>query len=200
MKLFHAVASPFARKVRIAAAERGLALDLVAAAVTPVKPDPTVKAMNPSGKIPTLLADDGTALYDSRVIVEYLDSLGDAPKLIPAAGKARWKALTLQSLADEMLDAAVLGRYETFLRPADKRWDEWIAGIHGKIDDSLKALAAETAHLSGPVDIGVIAAACALGYLDFRYPDKNWRAAHPGLAGWYAGFAERPSMKATVPA
>ncbi len=201
MKLFHNIASPFVRKVRVLAAETGQSarIELVQSVFTPVQPDRELFGSNPLGKIPTLLLDDGTALYDSRVICEYLDSLHEGPKMFPALGPARWAALTRQAQGDGILDAAVGTRYELALRDPSRQWPEWIENQRQKYRRSLDALEAESGSLDGAVDIGVITAACALGYLDFRYPDEGWRDARPGLAGWYAAFRERESMRTTAP-
>ena len=201
MKLFHNIASPFVRKVRVLAAETGQSarIELVQSVFTPVQPDQELFASNPLGKIPTLLLDDGTALYDSRVICEYLDSLHEGPRMFPAEGSARWAALTRQAQADGILDAAVGTRYELALRDPSRQWPEWIENQRQKYRRSLDALEAESASLDGAVDIGVITAACALGYLDFRYPDEGWRDTRPGLAEWYATFRERDSMRTTAP-
>jgi glutathione S-transferase len=202
VKLFHSPASPYVRKVLVCAIERGLfdRIEIVAAAASPINPDKSIKAHNPTGKIPTLVTDDGMAIYDSRVICEYLDSLGRAPKLFPARGAERWAALVLQALADEVLTAAVNNRYENVLRPAEKRWSEWSAGQLGKITGALDKLdALHIKHLGAHRNIGTIAVACMLGYLDFRYADLDWRTGHPKLAAWYAKASKRPAMKATVP-
>lgn len=202
MKLMFSPTSPFVRKVMICAIERGLEdrIEKVASAANPINQDPTIKAVNPTGKVPTLIADDGRALYDSRVICEYLDSLGRAPRLFPARGPRRFVALVLQSAADEMTDAALLARYETFARPEPLRWNDWTEGNLRKMRDSCDLFAREhIEHLEGNLDVGVIAVACALSYLDFRFPDLKWREGRPRLAKWFAGFEARPSMKATVP-
>jgi len=201
MKLFHNIASPFVRKVRVLAAETGLAsrMELVQSVFTPVSPDTDLFASNPLGKIPTLMLDDGTALFDSRVICEYLDSLHAGPKMFPSEGEARWAALARQALGDGILDAAVGTRYELALRDPSRQWPEWIENQRQKYRRSLDALEAEAASLDGALDIGVITAACALGYLDFRYPDEGWRDTRPGLARWYASFSERESMRTTAP-
>ena len=201
MKLFHNIASPFVRKVRVLAAETGLAsrIELVQSVFTPVSPDTDLFASNPLGKIPTLMLDDGTALYDSRVICEYLDSLHTGRKMFPSECEARWAALARQSLGDGILDAAVGTRYELALREPSRQWPEWIENQRQKYRRSLDALEAEAATLEGSIDIGVITAACALGYLDFRYPDEGWRDTRPGLAQWYASFTERDSMRSTTP-
>lgn len=199
MKLYHSPASPFVRKVRALAIETGIAdrIELAATAVTPTSPDADVCADNPLGKLPTLVTDDGVGLYDSRVICEYLDGQHGGTPMFPADGDARWTALRRQALADGILDAAVNTRYETFLRPEGHRWPEWVEGQMGKVRRGLDVLEAEG--LDGTVDIGTIAVGCALGYLDFRFPDEGWRDTRPNLAAWYGTFAERPSMSGTVP-
>jgi len=134
-------------------------------------------------------------LYDSRVICEYLDSLHEGPRLFPP-GAARWVALRQQAMADGLLDAALLRRYES-LRPADQRSAEWDSGQRGKVERALDAAEREAAGLGEPVTIGAIAIACALGYLDLRFAADAWRQGRPALAGWYEAFAKRSSMLAT---
>ena len=199
MKLYYATASPFVRKVMVLAIETGLIddIELVKVALSPVQPDADVCADNPLGKIPTLVRDDGGALFDSRVICEYLDGLHDGPRMFPESGEARWTALRRQALVDGILDAAVSTRYETFLRPEELRWRDWVDGQMGKVRRGLDVLEGE--RLNGAIDIGTIAVACMLGYLDFRFPDEGWRDARPGLAAWYEEMAARPAMTRTVP-
>jgi len=202
VKLFFSPASPFVRKVMVCAIERGIdgQIEKLGSAAHPIKQDAAIKAHNPTGKVPTLVADDGMAIYDSRVICEFLDSVGSAPALFPAAGTDRWKALVLQSAADEMLDAALLARYETVARPETLRWPDWHEGQITKIHTTVKTYSdAWIGHLESRLDIGTVAAAVSLGYLDFRFPDIGWRQGNDRLAAWYAAFAERPSMKATQP-
>ncbi|MGI9334601.1 MAG: glutathione S-transferase family protein, partial [Gammaproteobacteria bacterium] len=138
-------------------------------------------------------------LYDSRVICEYLDSLHKRKKKFPSRGEARFTALTLQALGDGMLDAAVNMRYETFLRPEQLRWPEWIEGQRKKFRRPLGVLEARAGDLEGPLSIGTITIGCALGYLDFRYGDDPWRNTHPRLAAWFKKFERRRSMKETAP-
>jgi glutathione S-transferase len=199
MKLRYSSASPYVRKVMVAAHETGLAgrIELLPAAVAPTVLNPDIAAENPLVKLPTLVTDDGQCLFDSRVIVEYLDSLHGGRRLFPAEGPARWTALRRQATADGLLDAAILIRYEHILRPEPLLWTEWIEGQFRKLRQALALLAAE--ELGTELTIGEITAGCALGYLDFRYPDEDWRAAHPTLATWYAKIAERPSFVATWP-
>jgi glutathione S-transferase len=201
MKIYYSVTSPFVRKCLVSAHELGLRerLELVSAAPHPVNRDAALVAVNPLGKVPTLITDEGSVIFDSRVICEYLNTLGDG-QLIPAPGLARWRVLTDQTLADGMLDAAVLTRYETNARPEALRWDGWIGGQLEKVSCGLAELERRAGELAGRIDVGTIAIGCALGYLDFRYASMAWRARHPAMAAWYAAFAQRESMKTTQPA
>ena len=201
MKLHYNVASPYARKVMAVAIETGQddRIEPVTRTMSPVKPDADLAADNPLGKVPCLVTEDGAALYDSPVICEYLDSLHDGPKMFPAAGPARWRALRRQAEGDGIMDAAVLTRYETFLRPEERRWPEWIEGQKLKFRRALDALEAEAEDFGDTVDIGTITIGCALGYLDFRYGDEDWRATRPRLAAWFERFSERPSMARSAP-
>lgn len=200
MQLIYAAASPFARKVRVLAAETGLLarIELLDTAVLPTTLNERVNALNPLGKIPVLLTDDGQALYDSRVICEYLDTQHQGPKLLPE-GAARWPVLRMAALADGLMDAALLARYERAVRPAELQWTAWLEGQLGKIQRALAELERQVDHLQGPLDLAQIGVACALGYLDFRFADLDWRAAHPGLAAFHQVFAQRGSMQASAP-
>ena len=199
MKLRYSGASPYVRKVMVAAHETGLAdrIELAPVSVAPTLLNPEVAAENPLVKVPTLVLADGTSLFDSRVIVEYLDTLHPGRRLFPAEGPARWTALRRQAIGDGLLDAALLIRYENNLRPEPQRWPDWIEGQFRKLRQALAALAAEK--LGTELTIGEITAGCALGYLDFRFPDEDWRMAHPALESWFAGISERPSFAATLP-
>ncbi|HEX6980713.1 MAG TPA: glutathione S-transferase N-terminal domain-containing protein [Alphaproteobacteria bacterium] len=202
MKLFFSPASPYVRKVIVTAIETGLdaRIERLPSAAHPVNRDMSIVAKNPLGKVPTFILDDGMVLYDSRVICEYLDSLHSGPRIFPASGAARWKALQLQALGDGLLDAALLARYESVVRPSDRFWQPWADGQMAKIDSSLDAIEAEAAGFGTRVDIGTITIGCALGYLDFRFGSKDWRAGRPKAAEWYASFVKRPSMQASMPA
>lgn len=193
-------ASPFARKTRIVVRESGLTARVqeIDTTVSPVAPNKDLAGTNPLVKIPALLLDDGTTLYDSRVICEYLDSLASA-RLFPASGVERWNALRLQSLADGILDAAVLTRYETAVRPEPLRWQDWIAGQRAKIDGGLAALEHEQPGWGGAFTIGQVGAACVLGYLDFRFPAIDWRGSHPRLKAWFEEVSARASIRDTAP-
>jgi len=200
MKIFCSGASPFARKCLVAAAELGLSdrIECLPGAANPVNRDRTIVAHNPLGKVPTLIADDGSVLYDSRVICEYLDAMGGG-KLIPREGAARWRVLVEQSLADGINDAAILARYETALRPEALRWNDWTAGQLEKVTSGLAEIEARADGLADRVDLGTVAFACALGYLDLRFASLAWRDRHPKTAAWFERFAARPSMVATRP-
>ena len=201
MKLFYSALSPYVRKCLVAAHELGLRerIELVPAAAHPVNRDRAIVAHNPLGKVPTLILDEGTVLYDSRVICEYLNALGNG-KLVPTSGPARWTALVDQSLADGMMDAAVLTRYETVLRPEPLRWSDWITGQLDKVTCALAELEHRAAGFGDRVDLGTIAVGCALGYLDFRFASLAWRDKHPNASAWFERFGARASMVATRPA
>lgn len=200
MQIFHSATSPFVRKCLIAAHELGLRdrLELVPASPHPIKRDAAIVARNPLGKAPTMIGDDGVVLFDSRVICEYLNALGDG-HLIPASGPARWRSLVDESLGDGIIDAAVLIRYENALRPANLRWSEWSDGQLDKVHCGLAEIERRAAAFAERVDVGTIAVGCALGYLDFRFASLAWRANHPIAAAWFARFERRESMKATLP-
>jgi glutathione S-transferase len=200
MKLFYSQTSPFVRKCLVTAHELDLAkrLELVAAAPHPVNRDRSVVERNPLGKIPALVTAQDTVLFDSRVICEYLNSLGDG-HLLPASGERRFAILTDQALADGLMDAAVLTRYEAAVRPESVRWPAWIDAQMEKVSSALSAFEQRAAAWGTRLDLGVIALGCALGYLDFRYADLRWRAGSPELARWYEQFAARPSMTTTRP-
>ncbi|MDP9902970.1 glutathione S-transferase family protein [Variovorax ginsengisoli] len=200
MKLHFSAGSPFVRKCMVVAHELGIAdrFELLPAAAHPVKRDARIIESNPLGQVPTLTCDDGTVLYDSRVICEYLDAeFGGA--LFPAAGPARWRCLTEVALADGMTGAALLARYETAARPAPTQWPDWIDGQLAKVHSGIAWLDHAAPGFGDRVDIGTIAFGCALGYVDFRFPQVDWRAASPATAQWFARFSERPSMQQTVP-
>jgi len=200
MKIFYAAASPFVRKCLVVAHELGLRerLELVPATAHPINRSATIVAHNPLGKMPTLVIEDGTVLYDSPVICEYFNTLGNG-QLIPSAGHARWRALVDQALADGIMDAAVLVRYEQAVRPESLRWPEWVTGQLQKVSSALAAIERQAATFGDRVDIGTIAMGCALGYLDLRFAALAWREQHPATAGWFERFSARESMNATRP-
>jgi glutathione S-transferase len=201
MKLWYSPASPFARKVRVAAIELGLAerIELAEVTVSPAKPNTDLARENPLIKVPALRAEDGAVLYDSRVICEYLDALAGGGRLFPAAASGRWRALTRQALGDGVLDAGILRRYELVLRPESLRWNDWLAGQQAKIDHALDVAERDCAGWGEAFDIGHITIGCALGWLDFRFADFDWRASRRQLAAWMARIGARASMAQTVP-
>ncbi len=200
MRLYHSPASPFVRKVMVVLNETGLidGVTLVPASGTALDPGTMPVAQNPLGKIPALERDEGGTLYDSRVICRYLDHRGNGG-LYPVEPEL-WDILTLEATADGIMDAAVLMVYESRVRPEEIRMPAWVQGQWGKVSRALDALNDRwLAHLNGPLNIGQIATGCALGYLDFRHADRDWRAGRDGLAGWYESFSRRPAMERTVP-
>lgn len=201
MKLYINKASPFARKARILAREAGIAdrIEEIETVVSPVNMNETLARENPLVKIPALVTDTGETYYDSPVICEYLDTLHRKPKLFPEPGPQRFAALRWQALTDGIMDAAVLSRYETAVRPESFRWKDWIEGQKRKVFGGLDALEAEAASWRDEFGIAQIGAACALGYLDFRFPDWGWRSGHPKLAAWFERVSRRPSVTATMP-
>jgi glutathione S-transferase len=200
MKLYYSPTSPFARKCLVAASELGLVdrIELVPAAPHPVNRDAALVALNPLGKVPTLVTDDGAVLFDSRVISEYLDAQAGF-RLLPREGPARYLALTQQALADGVMDAAVLARYEMAARPEALRWQAWTDGQLAKVASALDAVEVAARAFGDRVDLGTIAVGCALGYLDFRYASLRWRDGRPAAAAWFETFGARPSMVATRP-
>ncbi len=200
MVLFDSSSSPFVRKVNLVIHLLGLEsrIERRSQNAHPVARDAALVRHNPLGQAPTLLREDGRVLCDSRVVCEYLDSLAGGG-LFPPAGDARWQALLLQSLADGLLDAGVLLRYEGHTRPPPQRWQGWVDAQWTKIDSVLDHFEQDVIGWGARVDIGTLTAGCALGYLDFRFEDVDWRAQHPCLAQWYAPFAQQPAMQATWP-
>jgi glutathione S-transferase len=197
MRLYYSASSPFARKVRIAAREKGLAGSIMEVECNPFRNPPELCAVNKLAKVPTLVAGD-MVLYDSPVICEYLDSRKDGHRLIPMAGGDRWRVLCAQALADGCMELAVQLTIER-RRPegeqspsAQARWRNQIAGAVEMMDEQL-------GDLSAILNLGHIAFACALGYLDFRHGDMDWRATHPALADWYDPFALRTALQETAP-
>lgn len=201
MKLYHSPASPFVRKVMVVLHETGQldAVDLVPAAGTPLAPGTMPVDDNPLGKLPTLITDDGQALYDSRVINRYLDRRAQTAGLY-GAGPGLWRTLTLEALADGIMDAAILMVYEKRCRPEEAWQQDWIEAQWSKVARALDELERTWIdHLEAGLDIGGIGVGCALGYLDFRHPDRDWRSAHPKLAAWFEAVSRRPSFRGTVP-
>jgi glutathione S-transferase len=187
--------SPFVRKVRIAASALGLESRIQVTFADTGDPNDSLRGENPLGKIPALVLESGEVLFDSAVIVEYLDWLAGGGKVIPADPALRFRSLTAEALADGIMEAAVLLRYETLWREPDKRSETWIAHHTGKIERALAVSERSPPEELG--DIGTIALACALGYLDLRFEGK-WRSAHPRLVAWLDVFSEAtPAFEAT---
>ncbi len=200
MQLYTSPTTPFGRKVEVLILESGLSdrVTLTRVAGSPLDPGNLPLHRNPLGKIPALVTDAGQAMFDSRVICRYLDDLSGAGLYL--AGEALWPVLTLEALADGVLEAALLMVYELRLRPEAMRFAPWIDGQWAKITRALDAV--ETAGpgpLDGPLTMAQIALGCALGYLDFRHDSRDWRQGRPVLAAWAKGFEKRPAMLATAP-
>ena len=196
MKLAYSPNSPYVRKCVALAIQRGI--DKQVELWTVGTTDPALLKVNPLSKVPTLVLDDGTALYDSPVICEYLDSVGDGPKMFPPVGPARWKALRQEALGDGILDATQPRRREIAL-PQDEGRQTYIALQQAKVKAALAVLEAEADSLGMLTNIGEITIACALGYMDFRYANEPWRPGHPKLEAWYAKVSAMPAMAQTVP-
>jgi glutathione S-transferase len=197
MKLHWSPRSPFVRKVMIAAHETGLVdrLTCVRTVVAMTAPNAALLPDNPLSKIPTLVLDDGSPLYDSGVICEYLDTLHDGSKLFPADPKVRWIAVRRHALGNGLLDLLILWRNERErAQPSQAHLDAYAV----KYKAALDVLEKETPAIAAtPFGIGHIAIGCALSYADFRFADLNWRAEHPQLAAWHKSFSQRPSARAT---
>lgn len=183
-------ASPFGRKVKIAARLLGLMEQIEVVVADTTSESDSLRRQNPLGKIPTLVLEDGTALFDSRVILEYLDHLAGGGRIIPS-GASRFAALTQQALADGIMDAAILQVYESRWREPDRQNEKWVAHQSGKVRRALATL--DRTPPGAPDDgiwhVGQIAVACALGYLDLRFPG-SWGQEHPRLEEWLAAFAQ----------
>jgi glutathione S-transferase len=193
-----APASPFGRKVRIAAALCGFSDRIAVEGTDTIDPADSIRRQNPLGKVPALILENGATLFDSRVIVEFLDAKAGGGIVIPA-GPERFPALTLQALADGLMDAALLQVYEKRWRAADVQHRPWMDHQAGKVDRALAVLEADPPALAATPDVGRIAVACALGYLDLRF-EGIWRKDHPRLVAWLQKFnAAVPSFAETRP-
>jgi glutathione S-transferase len=192
-------ASPFGRKIKIAIGVLGLDRDVRVQAASTQDPQDPLPKQNPLGKIPVLLLDGGEALYDSPVILEYLDALAGGGRILPKEPRQRFAALRLQALADGLMDASILISYEARYRPAEKHEPKWLDLQAGKVARALAFLDGAPPALSSPPDVGQITLACALGYRDFRFAG-TWRKDYPGLVRWLEDFAARvPAFAATAP-
>lgn len=189
--------SPFGRKVKIAASLLGLIDDIRIEIADPTDPNDSVRRQNPLGKIPTLITEDGTALYDSRVILEYLDHRAGGGRILPVVPTARFAALTLQALCDGILDASILQVYEGRWRPSERHEPKWLAYQADKIARALAVLEDAPPKIDPLPSVGQITLACALGYRDLRFPG-TWRAEHPRLVAWLDSFAAQvPAFEKT---
>jgi len=190
--------SPFGRKAVIAASVLGLSDQIKIEPADPTNPADTLRTQNPVGKIPILITEDGLSLFDSRVILEYLDHRAGGGKIIPADPKARFATLRLQALADGITDAQILVLYESRYRPAERHEPKWLDYQQGKVDRGLAALEASALAPAGKMpDAGQIAVACMLGHRDLRFKG-DWRATCPKLVTWLDGFAAAvPAFNAT---
>ena len=204
MKLIGSTTSPYVRKVRIVMAEKKLDYQFVIENVW--ADDTTISTSNPLGKVPCLVMEGGEAVFDSRVIVEYLDTLSPVGKLIPTQGRERAEVKTWEALADGLMDAGLLARMETVWahRPPEQQCQAWIDRQMGKITESLKAMSqglGDKPFCSGiHLSLSDIAVGCALGWLEFRFPEVPWRTEHPNLARLMDKLMQRPSFADTRPA
>jgi glutathione S-transferase len=200
MKLVSSLTTPFGRKVRIVLLEKKIPFELELD--IPWSHDTRVGNFNPLGKVPVLVLKDGETLFDSRVIVEYLEHISPVGNLLPKEAESRIAVRRIEALADGLIDAAALVFLET-KRPEDQRSGEWVARQEGKVFRALEALSEELGErlhfAGGKFSLADIAAGCALGYLDFRFPHIDWRNAHPNLARFAIKMAERKSFQETVP-
>jgi len=198
MKLHYAAASPYARKAHATAIETGMVNKLDLQPTSPWTDPEGYRDINPVGKVPALVRDDGPALYQSNIICEYFDAHG-ATKVYPAAGPERWTAMRQLAAADGILDASVLIRMEGMFHEGDAISQKLIDRQELSVAAALDQLEEEADDLNGPVTIGQIAVACALGYRDFRFDEKNWRHDRPKLAAWFETFSKRDSITRTDP-
>jgi glutathione S-transferase len=203
MKLIGSLTSPYVRKVRVVLAEKKLEFQFVEEDVW--SKDSTIGSANPLGKVPCLIMEGGEAMFDSRVITEYLDTMSPVGKLIPTSGRERAEVKTWEALADGLLDAAIAARLEaTWTGRTDaQRSSAWIDRQMDKIHASLAAMErglGDKPFCSGVyLSLSDVAVGCALGYLDFRFPQLDWRSAHPQLARLFEKLAQRPSFIDTCP-
>ena len=200
MKLTFSPASPFARKVRIAAIELGLIdkIELVPASVAPGTANEDYSRITPLKKLPVLITNDGDVILDSYVIVEYLNEMAGG-SLIPDYGLRRWKAKTNHSLINGMLDSMLLCRYEKMVRPQGLQWQAWSDDHWNRAWTGMARFENMPEVLNGPFDISQIGLVCVLGYADFRFADCGWRKAYPKLDAFHQKMLQRPSVKISVP-
>lgn len=202
MQLIYASTSPYVRKVMVCAylTDQADQIEKLPSAAHPIRRDDRIAIHNPLAKVPTLVTEDGYPLFDSRVICEYLAARSDNHTLFPVAGHPRWQALQQQAMADGLLDAALLARYEKTARPAEMQWSQWVECCLIKIQACLSSIESLAPQLSvSNPSIGEVTIGCALGYLDFRFPELAWRTQYPQAAQWFAQFDVLPAMQATRP-
>jgi len=201
MKLTFSPASPFARKVRIAAIELDLIdkIELVPTTVAPGQANPEYSKIYPLKKLPAMILPDGNIIVDSYVIVEYLDEVAGGGKLIPASGPTRWKVKSDHSMLQAMLDSMLLCRYEKMVRPQGLQWQAWSDDHWNRAWTGMAHFEKQADMLSRPLDISQIALVCVLGYADFRFADCGWRKAYPKLDAFHEKMLARPSVKISVP-
>ncbi len=200
MHLYGSPSSPFVRKVVVSAHEGGIRdrIDVLYRTISPLVMDETVNELYPVGKVPVLVTDDSRTIPDSKFICEYLDSLMDTHRRVLPGGDERWNALYLQSLGDGIMESGVLLRFDVTAKPPEYRWDGWYEAQLRKITRTVDHLETKAEELAGRIDVGVIAVACSLAYLDFRFSDTiDWRAGHPSLTAWFEQFRQRESMVAS---
>ena len=201
MKLLGSVTSPYVRKVRVVMAEKKLDYAFIHEDVWAA--DTAIAQINPLGKVPCLVMEDGSALYDSRVIVEYMDTLTPVCKLLPPNGRDRAEVKNWEALADGVLDAGVLMRLETTLRPEAQQSPDWIARQRGKVHAGLHTMSerlGESSYCNGVhYSLADVAVGCALGWISFRFPDIEWRGDYPNLVRLFDKLSERQSFKDTAP-
>jgi glutathione S-transferase len=201
MKLIGSVASPYVRKVRVVLAEKKLDYDFALENVWGA--ETAIHLSNPLGKVPCLIMEDGSPMYDSRVIAEYLDTLTPVCKLLPPNGRDRADVKVWEALSDGVADAAILARLETTLRPADQQSAAWIERQMGKVHAGLAVMSAnlgESPFCKGNhYTLADVAVGCTLGWLLFRFPEIDWRGDYPNLARLYDKLSERASFKESAP-
>lgn len=197
MRLYSSKLSPWGQRVWMQIRLKDLPIERLGAPGGSLR-SPEFMAINPLGKVPALVLSDGLALFDSPVICEYLDTISGSPRYLPKEGERRWQVLRTQALADGIMDSAVAMIYES-RRPESQRSPDWQRRWQNCILRAVRQLDDDPALLSGPVNLGSIAVACALGYLDFRLPELDWRQPHPHVASSYSTLSEIPGMRATLP-
>jgi glutathione S-transferase len=201
MKLSFSPASPFARKVRIAAIELGLIdrIELMPATVAPGQPNDEYSKITPVKKLPVLILDNGDVILDSYVIAEYLDELAGGGRLIPASGPLRWRVKSDHSLLQAILDSMLLCRYENMVRPKGLQWQAWSDDHWNRVWQGMSRFENDNDILERPLDIAQITLACVLGYADFRFANCGWQQAFPKLDAFHQEMLQRPSVRISVP-